>query len=146
MTRIEDLGPEVWNRFFDFLFVDESELTREQVQDELKQLRVDLREPEQKLRRLLKRTRESREARLKLEAARKTREPLLAGLLDIHVPSAPDIRTKLMSIIKDRLKGPEQAVYARKLETASSDEDLKSLLEDISRLDAFSEESDDAKP
>ncbi len=57
----------------------------------------------------------------------------------------PSIRAKLRSMIADRLQGSMQAVYARKLEDAASDEDLKSLLEDIARLDALAEDGEDGE-
>ena len=58
----------------------------------------------------------------------------------------PNIREALKRMIAERLTGPQQAVYARKLEAAASDDDLKTLLEDITRLETFSEDLENGKP
>ena len=145
MTNMRDFDDRVWGRFFDFVFPDERDLTRDQVQAELRRQGIDMRQPTAKLAYVLKRARESQDARAALEAARRRRPSLLARLTGVEAPSGPIIRETLRRMITERLAGPQQAVYARKLESAASDADLKSLLEDISRLEAFSEDSADGE-
>ena len=98
-----------------------------------------------KLRRVLNRVRESHKARVALDSARKKRPSVVAKLTKIETPSGPNLRETLKKIIAERFAGSKQAVYARKLESAASDEDLRSILEDISRLEAFSEDSEDGE-
>jgi lambda repressor-like predicted transcriptional regulator len=145
MTTMRNFDDRVWGRFFDFVFPDESNLTRDQIQAELRKQGIDMRQPAAKLAFVLKRTQESQVARAALEAARKRRPSLIARLTGVEVPSGPAIRETLKRMITERLAGPQQAVYARKLESAASDADLNSLLEDISRLEAFSEDSADGE-
>jgi len=145
MKNISDFDERVWSRFFDFVFPDEKNLTRDQVQAELRQQGIDLRPARAKLASALKHARESQEARASLENAKQRRVSLLAKLTGIRAPSGPTIRETLERMIAERLSGPQQGVYARKLESVASDEDLKSLLEDLSRLDAFTEDSEDGK-
>ncbi len=142
MSPMNHFGDRVWSRFFDFVFPDESALSREQVQAELKRAGIDMGPSLAKLGRFLEQARESKKARAALESARKKRPSLVARLTGIEVPSGPAIREVLARLIAQRFTGPQQAVYARKLQSAASDEDLRSLLEDISRLDAFSEDPD----
>lgn len=146
MKNISNFDDRVWSRFFDFVFPDERNLTRDQIQADLRQQGIDLREVRAKLASALRHARESQEARATLEQAKQRRVSLLEKLTDIQTPPGSAIRATLRKMITERLSGPQQAVYARKLESAASDEDLKSLLEDISRLDAFAEDSDNGKP
>jgi len=145
MKNINEYDDRVWSRFFDFVFPDERDLTREQVQADLRDSGVDMRPALSKLQRVLRRARESQDARAALESARKSRPSIVAKLMGLDVPPGPVIREKLKDMIRNRLTGPQQAVYARKLEDAASDEDLKSLLEDLSRLEALSEGAEDGE-
>ena len=145
MKTISEYDDRVWSRFFDFVFPDEQELTREQVQAELRDSGVDMRPTLAKLQGMLRNIRESEDARAALESARKSRPSVVARLMGFEVPSGPVIREKLKDMIRNRLTGHQQAVYARKLEDAASDEDLRSLLEDLSRLEALSEDGEDGE-
>jgi hypothetical protein len=58
------------------------------------------------------------------------------------MPAVGELREHLKGLIAGKFSGTVQAAYYRKLETAATDEDLQSLLEDIHQLEALSEESD----
>ena len=94
---------------------------------------------------MLRKIQQSEDARTVLESARKSRPSVVARLMKLELPSGPVIREKLKEMIRNRLAGHQQAVYARKLEDAASDEDLRSLLEDLSRLEALSEGEEDVE-
>ena len=79
MKSLDDFDDRVWSRFFDFVFPNEEDLSRSQVQTELKQLRIDMRPSQAKLGRVLNQVRESQKARASLESAREKRLPLLKG-------------------------------------------------------------------
>ena len=145
MNNINELDDRVWSRFFDFVFTDERNLTRDQVREELRQQGIDLRETRAKLLSTLKNAREAQEARTTLEHAKQRRRIFLEKLTGIKLPAGSDVRATLKRMITDRLSGEQQAVYARKLENVSSDQDLRSLIEDISLLDAFAEDWEDGK-
>ncbi len=145
MKSMNHFADSVWSRFFDFVFPYERDLTRKQIEAELMQSGVDMRPSLAKLGRVLNQAHRSHEARKSLESARKKRSSLLAKLIGIQAPSGSVIRETLKGMITERLAGSQQAVYARKLESAASDDDLRSLLEDISRLEAFSEDSEDGE-
>ncbi len=143
MKSIGEYDERVWSQFFDFIFPDEQELTREQVQTELRDSGIDMRPALSKLQGMLQKSREAEAGRAALESARKSRPSVVARLMGLEVPSGSEIRQKLQEMIQSRLTGPQQAVYARKLEDAASDDDLRSLLEDIARLDALSGDRED---
>ena len=69
----------------------------------------------------------------------------LAKLKNLQIPHIPNIREEIQKLIEKRFPGPECKVYCRKLETAASDENLKTLLEDILRLDELSKDSDNVE-
>lgn len=143
MTDMTHFSDRVWDQLLDFIYQDERELTHDEVKAELMAAGINTRPYFSKLHSMVRHAQESANARAALEHARKQRPSILAKLMDMIAPSAPAIREKLQDLIQQKLSGPKKALYARKLQGASSDEDLKSLLEDLSRLDAFSEGSDD---
>ena len=143
MKRPKDYDNRTWARLFDFAFSDE-EMSREQVEAELRRLGIDMRPALSNVRALLERSRETRQAKEGLENAKKQRRSLMIRVLGIEIPPLPQMRETLEQLIRQKLSGPTQAAYFRKLESAASDEDLKSLLEDIERLEAFWKEENDA--
>jgi KaiC/GvpD/RAD55 family RecA-like ATPase len=143
MTKLDQLDVRVWNSFFDFIFCGTETMTREEVQAELRQLGIDVGPAIQKVQHALRRAREAQDARTALEEARLKRGSLLRKLTSIKAPSGSHIRNVLKAMISERFSAPQQEVYARKLEGAASDEDLRSLLEDIARLDALSKDQED---
>jgi hypothetical protein len=70
--NISDFDERVWNRFFGFVFPDERDLPREQVQAELRQQGIDLRPARAKLASALKHARDSQEARAAFEHAKQS--------------------------------------------------------------------------
>lgn len=145
MRNLNDFDECVWGRLFDFVFLGENSLTHGQVQAELRKQGIDMRKSQAKLASVLKLARGTEDARAALEEAKKRRTSLIERFAGIEVASGPNIREALRKMIAERLNGPQQAVYARKLKDAASDDDLKSLLEDITRLEEFSKDSDNGK-
>jgi len=145
MTKLDQLDVRVWNSFFDFIFCGTETMTRKEVEAELRQLGIDVGPAIQKVQQALKRAREAQDARAALEKAKARRPSLLGKLTSIRVPLGSDIRKVLKTMISQQFSGPQQEVYARKLEGAASDADLRSLLEDIARLDALSRDQEDDK-
>ncbi|HUT57749.1 MAG TPA: hypothetical protein VNA25_07840 [Phycisphaerae bacterium] len=145
MKSLDRFDERVWRRFFDFVFPDERQLTREQVQEDLSRAGIDLGPALKAIGQALKHAREAHDARAALETAKRDRPSVLQRLAGIAAPPSPAIRERLSQMIAERFSGPLQQVYARKLESAASDDDLRSLLEDLSRLEVFSEDSDDAE-
>ncbi len=141
MADLKKYPDEVWDRFFGFVFPDEP-ISREQVQQELKRLGLDVKRAAARVRLALQAT----QARAELDAARLQRPRLMEKLRQVVVPAATGLRNCLEKIIGERLQGSLQAAYFRKLESAATDDDLQSLLEDLYRLEAMEEGAGDGKP
>ena len=137
LSRFQD---PVWDKFFDFVFAGDEALTRNQVQEELRHQGIDTARALSRVEQALR----AAEARTSLELARNKRPGLVAKLSHVVAPVASGIRNSLRQVIAERFEGTAQAAYFRKLE-AATDEDLQSLLDDLYRLEAISEESDDAR-
>jgi len=138
-SNLRQYSDQVWDRFFDFVFPCDELLTRQEVQAELQRHGVDVRPAIARVREAL----DAKRAREALDAARQRRSSILKTAQDVTAPVGQALRQSLQQIIS-RLSGSEQAAYFRKLETAASDGDMQSLLEDLHRLDAISKDDQDA--
>lgn len=144
MQKPSKYDDRVWERLFDFTFSDD-EMTSEQVDGELRRLGIDIRPAVSKMTAMMEHSREVHRAREGLENARKRRPSVLARVLGLETPSFPKMREALNKLIRERLSGPAQTACFHKLESAASDEDLMSLLEDLERLEAFSKGEHDTQ-
>jgi hypothetical protein len=140
-TRFENIDPELCDKLLSFIYPDESEMSDEEIQRELQRLNIDMRPAIQKLVMALNFCNQKQEARAKLKAARERRSSLLEKLKQIKMPSLPDMRGELRRIIMEQLNASQQSVYFRKLEEAASEQDLKTLLEDILLLGSLDQDS-----
>ena len=132
----------VWDRFFDFVFACDEELSRSDVQEELKRRGIDVTKAVNKVQQALR----TAKARAELKAARQSRPALLAKARRFSLPDIgaglEEIKRRIAELFRE---SHVQAAFFRKLEAAESEEDLRSLLEDAELLDALSEEEDDAR-
>ena len=146
MKDPERFDVRTWRKFFVFLLPDEKNMTHQEVEAELQHLGIDTRPGLAKVQQALKRMAATHEARTALEAARKQRPSLLARLGGVASAVGSLTKENLQQVIMERFSGTAQAAFFRKLESAASEEDLKSLLDDMTKLDALTEEPDDANP
>jgi hypothetical protein len=146
MKDPERFDDRTWRRLFAFLAPDEKDMSRQEVDAELQHLGIDTRPGFAKIQQALKRMAATREARATLEAAKKERPSLLARLGSVASTIGALTKENLRQIIRDRFTGTAQAAFFRKLESAASEDDLKSLLDDMTKLDALTEDHDDANP
>jgi len=146
MKNLERFDDHTWKKFFAFLLPDEKNMTRHEIEAELQHLGIDTRPGLAKVQQGLKKMAAAREARAALEAAKKQRPSLLAKLRDMTSEVSSLTKEDLRRIIGERFSGTAQAAFFRKLDSAASEEDLRSLIDDMSKLDALTEESDDAEP
>jgi hypothetical protein len=132
----------VWDRFFDFVFACDEDLSRSEVQAELSRCGIDVTKAVNKVQQALR----TAKARAELEAARQSRSRLLELARSISTTNVAGGLVELKRLIIERFRpGQVQAVLFRKLEAANSVEDLQTLLEDAELLDALTEGDDDAR-
>lgn len=131
-----------WDRFFDFVFACDEELSRSEVQAELRRHGIDVTKAVNKVQQALR----TAKARADLEAARQSRPRLLERARSILPPNVTGELVELKQRIAERFRaGQVQAAFFRNLEAANSVDDLRTLLEDAELLDALTEENEDAR-
>jgi hypothetical protein len=135
MSELDRYDNGVWDRFFDFVSQPVEEMSRDEVQDELKKRSIDVTRAVAKVQRAVAASR----ARASLERARSERVGIVQQLKSVIAPAATEMRERLRAIIGSNLHGSTQAAYFRKLESAASESDLRALLDDIERLNTLSE-------
>jgi hypothetical protein len=130
----------VWDRFFDFVYDGDQALTDPEVDEELRRRGIDVTRAFGKVQQAL----QSARARADLEAAKKSRPGLLRQLKGLAGSSSVAALDEIRRLITQKSGGQVQAAFFRRLESASSEDDLRSLLDDIRRLEALSGGKDDA--
>lgn len=131
-----------WDRFFDFVYECDDGLTDAQVDAELRRRGIDVTKAFGRAQQAL----QSARARAQLEEARRSRPGLVEQLRGVTGSAAGVALDELRRLITQKSGGKLQPAYFRKLESAASEEDLRSLLQDIERLDALSGGPGDAGP
>ena len=141
--RENDFDSDSFRRLFDFVYPDEEHMLPDDVEKELNRLHIDIGPIMSRLEIKLSSLRQRQEAQQKLKSANQERLAMLAKLKGLKSTILPNSRNELKELI-NRLFGQAGAhVYARRLEEAASDDDLRSLIEDIQRLDALGLEQSD---
>ena len=131
---------------FDFLFPSDEMMTRAEVQEELRQRKIDVEPVVEKIAVALNKARERERAKAALEAARERRPTVMDAIQNTVAGSVGLARESIEKLLKKKLAGAGQAVYMRRLESASSDEDLRSILDDLAKIEKLPEESDHGQP
>ncbi len=142
-TNTDGFDSGLFDRLFDFIYPDEECMSPEEVRAELRRLHIDIRPVMSQLEIKLNSLRQRQEAQQKLKSAKQQRPAVLERLEKIKFTTFPDARNELKKLINTLFGNAGAGAYARKLEDAASDDDLKSLIEDIQRLEAFSREESD---
>jgi hypothetical protein len=136
LTRFQE---SIWDQVFDFVFDCDEDLSRAQVQEELRRRGIDLTQAHKRVHKALATAR----ARVELEVARQSRPRILARLSRIVPPEVNATLDDMKRAIAAQFQGQMQLAFFRKLEAAESEDDLKSLLKDAYVLDILSEDADD---
>ena len=144
--NLEHFNTDLCEKLFDFIYPDEKNMTREEVQAELLRLKIDTRPVKAKLDLALNSHHQTQKAKSALVAAREKRLSLLEKFKNVKMPDLPTLRNELQSLISQHLNTPLQAAYFRKLEKASTEQDLQSILEDILLLESFDKDTDNEEP
>lgn len=145
MKDLDRFDDRVWGKFLRFLLPNETMMSPEEVDAELQYLGMDTQPGMAKVQKALQRRTVVREARAALGGAREKRSSIMARIREIISPSGSLNKEALKRLIVERFTGTSQAAFFRKLDSVASNDDLKSLLDDMSKLEALSEEPDDAK-
>jgi hypothetical protein len=138
MSNLKHFGDPAWDRFFEFISLENDSLSHDEVCATLRGFGVDTTNALRRVRETI----DALHARSTLQAARKEREGLLSELENAVSVPAQALRDSIRSIVSKALQGSCQAAYFRKLET-SSDDDLLTLLADLRTLESLSKGTSD---
>ena len=142
MDGLERFDNQVWDRFFDFVAPDVAQMSTSELDAELQRAGID---PSKAIAQV-KLALEAREAREKLAQARASRACITQKLLDCALGPVKDARRLLHEMISTCAPQAQRGVLFRRLEQAATDEDVRSLLEDIQRLERLGPGGGDAQP
>jgi hypothetical protein len=137
MDKIDNI---TCNRLLSFVYPDDSAMTDAEIQAELKRLRINTQPAMDKILFVLQQEQKKGEAQESLKNAKEKRLLMLKKFKNIKT-NISNTREGIREWITEHLSGSQQALYFRKLEE-SSNEDLKSLAEDIQCLDELDKHLD----
>jgi hypothetical protein len=124
-------------KFISFVFPDEDTCTEKEIDEELRKKNISLSTAFTKIKQSLDCQAQSQSAQEALITAQTQYKSILSRISESVVPAAINVRETIIDLIKQRFSGTQQAAYFHKLEQTTNENDLKSMLEDLQRLDTF---------
>ena len=88
---------------------------------------------------------EQHKARARLKSAKATRSSMLERLQGVVAPVAENLRSTIHDFIARTFHGQEQTAHFHKLEKLASEDDLKSLMDDLMKLANLRESNGNAE-
>ena len=129
----------VWDKLFELIFPCDEELSDAEIDAELHRRGIDMKPAYRRLHKMV----EMQKAQSRLAAAKSIRATLAERVRDVVAPKGEDLRAGVRNLIGRAVHGKEQSAYFHKLEGATSEEDLQSLLDDLEKLAAIREVQND---
>jgi hypothetical protein len=139
MSDLRPHNQQVWDRLIDLLYACDESVTDADVEAELKQAGIDISPAIRRLNEMMK----QRVARQELARAGASHKLIVARLARVVGPTVADLRAGVQEFIARTFSGPEQVAHFHKLEKAASDEDLQSLMDDLTRLASLKQSEGD---
>jgi hypothetical protein len=130
MSELQVHNKKVWDRLFDLLYACDESVSDAEVDADLLQAGIDMRPAFRRLSEII----EQRKAHLQLALARETRQSMMDKLRGVAGPKITDLRNGVREFIDRVFSGPEQVAHYHKLEKAATEEDLQSLMDDLTML------------
>jgi DNA polymerase III delta prime subunit len=132
----------VWDRFFDLLYPCDEAVTPETARAELQRAGIDMRRASSRLQQMI----EAKRAQERLVQARASRAGVMDTMRGIVGPKVENLRASLDDFIGRNFSGEAQVAHYHKLQKAASEEDLQSLLDDLTRVTALEKLKDGNDP
>lgn len=131
---------DVWDRFLSLLYPCDDSVTIEEIDEDLERAGIDFESAYQRVQKMIA----TQRARAKLASARVTRESMGSRIRDVIAPKVENLRESVRNMIGRAGTEEQQMAYFHKLQEAATEEDLQSLFDDLEKLSALREMSDDA--
>jgi hypothetical protein len=135
MTDLKRHSQRVWDRFFELLSSCNESATDAEIDADFKRFGIKMESANRKLHRMVAQHR----ARSQFVAAKSNRVAVIDRLRNVVAPRVDNIRASINDLIDRAVSVPSRSAYFHKLEKAASEQDLQSLLDDLQKLDAFTE-------
>ncbi len=137
MIASERRDDAAWDALFDFLAEEVVAMNEDEIRAELRSHRINVEPTVDRIKHALQAA-QAREAMHKAPAQRKR---LLEKLRELTVQPVEDARRNLRAFLHTLGPEPIQQVYFNRLESAATDEDIQSLVEDLAALDLLDDEA-----
>jgi hypothetical protein len=133
MSDLQNLDNNVWDRLFHLLYACDETVTDAEVAEDLQRAGIDTRRILTRIEAMI----EERKARARFAEARAIRAGLSVQIRDIVAPKVQNMRAGARALIEKIFTGQEQLVHFNKLESAATEHDVQSLLDDLTKLAAL---------
>lgn len=130
MSELDPFGKDVWDRFLDLLQYRSESSTDSDVKSRLQSAGIDMKPAYRRLHQMVA----EKKARMALAEARASRVSLVDGLKDTVAKKVENVREGVRTLIDQLFTGAELSANHHKLEKIASDEDLQSMMDDLTRL------------
>jgi hypothetical protein len=130
MSDLQPHNKKVWDRLFDLFYTCDDSVSDAEVDAELKQAGLEMRPAFRRLSEMI----EQRRARQQFAQASERRQSMIDKIHGVVAPKVTDLRNGVRDFIDRVFSGPEQVAHYHKLEKAATEEDLQSLMDDLTRL------------
>lgn len=130
MSDLQGYDTKVWDRLFALLYACDEAVTDAEVDADLQQARIDMGPAFRRMHEMI----EQKKARQQFARARHTRQSMMEKLGHVVGPRVTDLRNGVREFIDRVFSGPEQVAHYHKLEKAATEEDLQSLMDDLTKL------------
>ena len=143
MSGPKHFGSEVWDRFFELLYDCTETASDTEVKARLLAAGIDMRPAYRRMHQMVA----ERKARAALAEARARRASVVRGIRDVVAEEVENLRDGVKQLIDRLFTGADLAANHHKLEKTASDDDLKSMMDDLTRLAQLREQkTDDSAP
>jgi hypothetical protein len=142
MSDLQPHNNRMWDRFFDLLYACDETVSDAEVDADLQRAKIDMRPAYGRLHLMI----EQKKAQALLAKAREDRTSILEKLREVVAPKVDDLRQGVKDLIDRLFAGPELLAHHHKLEKAATEDDLKSLMDDLSKLAALRKQQDKDDP
>jgi hypothetical protein len=139
MSDLKRFGNEVWDRLFDLLYDCNETVSDAEVKARLQRAGIDMRPAYRRMHQIVA----ERKARAALLEARARRVSVVDGVRDIVAEKVENLRDGVTQLIGRLFTGADLVANHHKLEKTASDEDLQSMMDDLTRLAQLREQKKD---
>ena len=139
MTACDRRDDAAWDAFFDFIAEEAVEMNEDDIRAELRSHRINVEPAVDRIKHAV----QAAQARQAMDKAPAQRTRLLRRLRELTVQPLEDARRDLRGFLQTLGTEKVHQLYYNRLDSAASDDDIQSLVEDLAALELFEDEPAD---